>query len=106
VSGALASLLRRAQSSLYQPFAESQPDEPEQAAPKATRPAPVVVMTPMPRTAKIIPFPASAKPHSAEREDHAPHFVPPQKTVLQWKRLPPHKVPGLAVALSPQAGLR
>ena len=53
---ALASVLRRARTSLYQPFA----DAPLPAIALA-HPAPAQVAAPGPRTAKIIPFP-SARP--------------------------------------------
>ena len=57
---ALASVLRRARTSLYQPFAE-----PFLPAIALAQPVPAQVAAPGPRTAKIIPFPSARKTPAA-----------------------------------------
>jgi len=81
--------------------AESSPAKPQlisTPAAKIRKPAPVVVLTP--HKAKVIPFPCQTEMASAKRAPRPrPHTLPRSPFAV-------HKVPGLTVILSPQAGLR
>src|SRR5664280_634083 len=114
---ALATILRRARTSLYQPFEEKKPTAPAPATlqlvptpPAAATPAVIspirtkreavpCVATPR-RMAKVIPFPFPADPPDVKPVSR------PRSNVLPRTPFGPHKVPGLSVVLSPQTGLR